>query len=297
MAKKGLGKGLGALIASNGTEPRYELVPLDRISPNPLQPRKRFVDADLEELAASILEHGVVQPVVVRPSGGGYELVVGERRWRACQKAGLPAIPAIIKDAGDPESLEVALIENLHREDLNGIEEASAYLQLMEEFDLTQEELSRRVGKSRSAVANSLRLLQLPLEAQAAVVAEEISAGHARALLGLQGDPGQMALLGRIIDEGLSVRQVEELVRRRLLALAEGGPAGTEREEPRRLDELAQRIAARLDARVKVFRGKRKGKIIIEFRNEKELDRLLEDLGVERDRPPEAAGAGQHAPR
>lgn len=281
MAKKGLGKGLGALIASNGTEPRYELVPLDRISPNPMQPRKRFVEADLEELAASILEHGVVQPVVVRPAGGGYELVVGERRWRACQKAGLSAIPAIVKDASDPESLEVALIENLHREDLNGIEEANAYLQLMEEFDLTQEELSQKVGRSRSAVANSLRLLQLPLEVQAAVVAEEISAGHARALLGLQGDAYQMALLGRIIDEGLSVRQVEELVRKRLLAMAEGGAVESKREKPQLLDDLAQRIAARLDARVKVFRGKRKGKIVIEYRNDKELARLLKDLGVD----------------
>jgi ParB family transcriptional regulator, chromosome partitioning protein len=281
MAKKGLGKGLGALIASNGTEPRYELVPLDRIVPNPMQPRKRFNEADLEELAASILEHGVVQPVVVRPAGGGYELVVGERRWRACQKAGLSAIPAIIKDASDPESLEVALIENLHREDLNGIEEANAYLQLMEEFDLTQEELSQKVGKSRSAVANSLRLLQLPLEVQAAVVAEEISAGHARALLGLQGDAFQMALLSRIIEEGLSVRQVEELVRKRLLAMAEGGAVETRREKPQVMDELAQRIAARLDVRVKVFRGKRKGKIVIEYRNDKELARLLKDLGVE----------------
>ncbi len=281
MAKKGLGKGLGALIASNGTEPRYELVPLDRIVPNPLQPRKRFNEADLEELAASILEHGVVQPVVVRPAGGGYELVVGERRWRACQKAGLSAIPAIIKDASDPESLEVALIENLHREDLNGIEEANAYLQLMEEFDLTQEELSQKVGKSRSAVANSLRLLQLPLEVQATVVADEISAGHARALLGLQGDAFQMALLSRIIEEGLSVRQVEELVRKRLLAMAEGGAVETRREKPQMMDELAQRIAARLDVRVKVFRGKRKGKIVIEYRNDKELARLLKDLGVE----------------
>lgn len=281
MAKKGLGKGLGALIASNGTEPRYELVPLDRISPNPLQPRKKFNETDLEELAASILEHGVVQPVVVRPAGGGYELVVGERRWRACQKAGLSAIPAIIKDASDPESLEVALIENLHRQDLNGIEEATAYLQLMEEFDLTQEELSQKVGKSRSAVANSLRLLQLPLEAQAAVVAEEISAGHARALLGLQGDAFQMVLLARVIEDGMSVRQVEEVVRKRLLAIAEGGGGGQKREKPQALDDLAQRIAARLDVRVKVLKGKRKGKIILEYRNEKELARLLADLGID----------------
>jgi ParB family chromosome partitioning protein len=281
MAKKGLGKGLGALIASNGSEPRYELVPLDRINPNPLQPRKKFNDADLEELAASILEHGVVQPVVVRPVGGGYELVVGERRWRACNKAGLSAIPAIIKDASDPESLEVALIENLHRQDLNGIEEATAYQQLTEEFDLTQEELAQKVGKSRSAIANSLRLLQLPVEIQAAVVAEEVSAGHARALLGMQGDVYQMALMRRIIEEGMSVRQVEEVVRKRLLAVAQGETGERQREKPVSLDDVARLIAARLDARVRVLKGKRKGKIVIEYRNDKELARLLADLGVE----------------
>jgi ParB family chromosome partitioning protein len=281
MAKKGLGKGLGALIASNGSEPRYELVPLDRINPNPLQPRKKFNDADLEELAASILEHGVVQPVVVRPVGGGYELVVGERRWRACTKAGLSAIPAIIKDASDPESLEVALIENLHRQDLNGIEEATAYQQLMEEFDMTQEELAQKVGKSRSAIANSLRLLQLPVEIQAAVVADEVSAGHARALLGMQGDVYQMALMRRIIEEGMSVRQVEEVVRKRLLAVAQGEAGERQREKPVSLDDVARLIAARLDARVRVLKGKRKGKIVIEYRNDKELARLLADLGVE----------------
>jgi ParB family chromosome partitioning protein len=281
MAKKGLGKGLGALIASNGTEPRYELVPLDRIVPNPLQPRKKFNDTDLEELAASILEHGVVQPVVVRPVGGDYELVVGERRWRACNKAGLSAIPAIIKDASDPESLEVALIENLHRQDLNGIEEATAYQQLMEEFDMTQEELAQKVGKSRSAIANSLRLLQLPVEIQAAVVADEVSAGHARALLGMQGDVYQMALMRRIIEEGMSVRQVEDVVRQRLLAVAQGETGERQREKPVSLDDIARLIAARLDARVRVLKGKRKGKIVIEYRNDKELARLLADLGVE----------------
>lgn len=281
MVKKGLGKGLGALIASNGTEPRYDLVPLDRISPNPLQPRKKFNDADLEELAASILEHGVVQPVVVRPVGDGYELVVGERRWRACHKAGISAIPAIIKDTSDPESLEVALIENLHRQDLNGIEEATAYQQLMEEFDLTQEELAQKVGKSRSAIANSLRLLQLPVEIQAAVVADEVSAGHARALLGLQGDIFQMALMRRIIEESMSVRQVEEVVRKRLLAVAQGETGERQREKPVSLDDLAMLIAAHLDARVRVLKGKRKGKIVIEYRNDKELARLLVGLGID----------------
>ncbi len=279
MVKKGLGKGLGALISSSqlGEEPRYEMIPPDSITPNPLQPRKRFKEENMEELVASIREHGVVQPVVVRPVGAKYELIVGERRWRAAQLAGLNAIPAIVKDASDPEALEVALIENLHREDLNGIEEATAYQQLIEEFNLTQDELSAKLGRSRPAIANTLRLLQLPLEIQAAVVAEEITAGHARALLGLQGDPYQMVLAERIIEENLSVRQVEEIVRKRIAG--EVG-AGRKREKPQPVMELAQKIGARLGARVKVLRGKRKGKIIIEYRNEKDLKRILSELGL-----------------
>jgi ParB family chromosome partitioning protein len=281
MAKKGLGKGLGALIASNGAEPRYELIPLDRIKPNPMQPRKKFSDAELEELAASILEHGVVQPVVLRPAAGGYELIVGERRWRAAGRAGLGSIPAIIKESGDSEALEEALIENLHRQDLNGIEEANAYQQLIEEFGLTQEELSQKVGKSRSAISNALRLLQLPVEIQAAVVAEEISAGHARALLSLQGDAFQAELARRIIEEGLSVRQAEEAARQRLLALSEGRGDRPKKEKPVRLVDLESRLSTRLGARVRVFKGKRKGRIVVDFRNEKELARILSDLGVE----------------
>ncbi len=282
MVKKGLGKGLGAIIASNGAEPRYEMVPLDRIKPNPMQPRKKFNEADLEELAASILEHGVVQPVVLRPAAGGYEHIVGGRRWRAAGRAGLSAIPAIIKDAGNPEALEEALIENLHRQDLNGIEEANAYQQLIDEFGLTQEELSQKVGKSRSAIANALRLLQLPVEIQAAVVAEEISAGHARALLALQGDSFQATLARRIIEEGMSVRQTEEEVRKRLLAVAEGKKERAEaRPRPVRLDGVESALMARLGAKVRVFKGKRKGRIVIDFRNEKDLARLLSELGVE----------------
>ncbi len=281
MAKKGLGKGLSALIASNGAEPRYEMVPLDRIKPNPLQPRKTFDDEGLEELAASILEHGVVQPVVVRPCPGGYELVVGERRWRAALKAGVSSIPAVVRDTSDPQALEVALIENLHREDLNAIEEAGAYRQLMEDFGLTQEELSQRLGKSRPAISNTLRLLQLPLEIQAAVVAGELSAGHARSLLALQGDPYQGELARRIIDEGLSVRQAEELARRHLLKAAEGGAPSSKKTKPVRLEELESIISARLGSKVRVFRGRRKGRIVIDFRNDRELARLLAELGVQ----------------
>jgi ParB family chromosome partitioning protein len=256
------------------------MIPLDSIRPNPLQPRKRFSDEQMGELVNSIRQHGVVQPVVVRPAGTGYELVVGERRWRAAQMAGLHALPAIIKDASDPETVEVALIENLHREDLNAIEEANAYQQLLEEFNLTQEELSQKVGKSRPAIANTLRLLQLPVEIQAAVVAGELAAGHARALLGLQGDAQQMVLARRIIEEGLSVRQAEELVKKRIEDL-QAGEQRKKREKPVPRDELAKRITAWLGTRVRVLQGKRKGKIIIEYRNQKELARILAELGVD----------------
>jgi len=288
MAKRGLGKGLGALISSStaAEQPRYEMIPVDSISPSPLQPRKKFKEESLEELAASLREHGVVQPIIVRPSGTGYELLVGERRWRAAQLAGLKSIPAVVREAEPSECLQVALVENLHRDDLNGIEEASAYRQLMEEFGLTQEEISQKVGKSRSAVANALRLLQLPVEIQASVVAEEISAGHARALLALQGDPYQETLLKRIIEEGLSVRETEELVRRRLKGA--GAEKGAAREKPKQLQHYAELISASLQARVKVVQGKRKGKIVIEFKGEKDLRRLLKEIGVQLEE--EAAG-------
>ena len=270
---------MGALITSSvsAEQARQEMIPVDSISPNPLQPRKRFKEESLEELAESLKEHGVVQPVIVRPSGTGYELLVGERRWRAAQKAGIKAIPAVIREAEASQCLEVALVENLHRDDLNGIEEATAYRQLMEDFGLTQEEISQKVGKSRSAVANSLRLLQLPVEVQASVVAEEISAGHARALLALQGDPYQGVLLQRIVEEDLSVRQTEDLVRKRL----EGEDERREKKEkPKLLEGYADVISASLQAKVKVVQGKRKGKIIIEFKGEKDLQRILKEIGV-----------------
>ncbi len=286
MAKRGLGKGLGALISSSaaGEQPRYEMIPVDSISPSPLQPRKKFREDSLEELAASLKEHGVVQPVIVRPSGAGYELLVGERRWRAAQLAGLQSIPAVIREAEPSECLQVALVENLHRDDLNGIEEATAYRQLIEEFGMTQDEVAQKVGKSRSAVANALRLLQLPVEIQASVVAEEITAGHARALLALQGDPYQGELLRRIIEEGLSVRETEELVRRRLSGA--GAEKGRSRERPIQLQHYAELISASLQARVKVVQGKRKGKIVIEFKGEKDLKRLLREIGVQVEETP-----------
>ncbi|MDD3718244.1 MAG: ParB/RepB/Spo0J family partition protein [Actinomycetota bacterium] len=278
MAKKGLGKGLGALITTStaAEQPRHEMIPIDSISPNPMQPRRRFNEESLEELAASLKEHGLVQPIIVRPKGTGYEILVGERRWRAAQLAGAKSIPAVIRDAEASECLQIALVENLHRDDLNGIEEATAFRQLIEDFGLSQDEVAQKVGKSRSAVANSLRLLQLPVEVQATIVAEEITPGHARALLALQGDPYQAALLQRIIEEDLSVRQTEEVARARLV----GSGDATQREKPQSLGEYAELISASLGTKVKVMQGKRKGKIIIEFKGEKDLRRLMAELGV-----------------
>ncbi|MDY6795616.1 MAG: ParB/RepB/Spo0J family partition protein [Actinomycetota bacterium] len=277
MAKRALGKGLGALISSSTSaeQPRHEMIPVDSICPNPLQPRRRFNEEALEELAASLEEHGVVQPVIVRPVGTNYELLVGERRWRAAKIVGFGSIPAIVREAEASESLQIALVENLHRDDLNGIEEATAYRQLIEDFELSQDEVADKVGRSRPAVANALRLLQLPVEVQAAVVAEEISSGHARALLGLQGDPYQAVMLQNIIEEGLSVRQTEDIVRNHLSGEVEEREA---KEKPQNLFEVAEFLSASLKARVKVVQGKRKGKIIIEFKGQKELGRLLEDI-------------------
>jgi ParB family chromosome partitioning protein len=278
MAKKGLGKGLGALITTStaAEQPRHEMIPIDSISPNPAQPRRRFNEESLEELAASLKEHGLVQPIIVRPAGTGYEILVGERRWRAAKLAGAKSIPAVIRDAETPECLQLALVENLHRDDLNGIEEATAYRQLMEEFGMSQDDVAQKVGKSRSAVANALRLLQLPVEVQATVVAEEITPGHARTLLALQGDPYQAVLLQRIIEDDLSVRQTEEIARKRL----GGGEEQPQREKPQSLSEYAELISASLKAKVRVMQGKRKGKIIIEFKGEKDLQRLLTEIGV-----------------
>ncbi len=278
MAKRGLGKGLSALIDSAGaaSEARYEYLPLDSIAPNRLQPRKTFSEEGLRELADSVREHGIVQPVVVRPVGEGYELVVGERRWRAAQAAGLTSIPAIVKDSPDQQSLQVALIENLHREDLNCIEAANAYSQLLEDFSMTQEEIGRRLGKSRSAITNTLRLLQLPVEIQAAVVAGELSEGHARALLGLAESPAQARLAARIIEEGLSVREAEEEVRR--VRAGEARKAEQQAEpKPRaqRLEDVERLLCASLKAKVFVYQSKRKGRMVIEFNGEDDLERIL----------------------
>jgi ParB family transcriptional regulator, chromosome partitioning protein len=278
VAKRGLGKGLDVLIGSAAAAEgnRLEDIPVKDIRPNPRQPRKKFDPEALEEMTHSVETFGVVQPVIVRPVGATYELIAGERRWRAAQEAGLEKIPAVIRQSTEIDSLEMALIENLHRSDLNGIEEANAYQQLLEDFAITHEELSKRVGKSRAAITNTLRLLQLPPRIQREVVDDRISTGHARALLSFQEDPDrQDTVCSRIIAEGLSVREVEDLAKGRE---EEAEPQAVEGRvktpPPEEAVEIFSRLQEALEARVRGSVGKRKGRLVIEFRNMGDLRRI-----------------------
>ncbi|MEZ5376706.1 MAG: ParB/RepB/Spo0J family partition protein [Acidimicrobiales bacterium] len=260
-------------------------VPISAIAANEFQPRSRFDEEALVSLTESIRELGVLQPILVRRSGADrYELIAGERRWRAARRAGLAAVPAVVRDADDKTSLEHALVENLHREDLNALEEAAAYQQLIDDFSLTQEEVAKRVGKSRSAVANTLRLFQLPTSVQKLVASGELSAGHARALLALPDRTAQQELAARCVDDGLNVRQVEELVRQRQ-ADDEASEAPAERKEraigqtrPAALLELEELLGAHLDTRVGVAMGKSKGRMTIEFADLEDLERIYQVL-------------------
>jgi ParB family transcriptional regulator, chromosome partitioning protein len=297
--KRGLGKGLGALIptgpplplgggldpAQAGSQLRIsgaylEEIPVSAIVANPRQPRQAFDDESLAELAASIETVGLLQPVIVRRSGGGsYQLIMGERRWRASQLAGMDVVPAIVRETSDDEMLRNALIENLHREQLNPLEEAAAYQQLLDDFAATHEELARRVGRSRPHISNTIRLLSLPPAVQKRVAAGVLSAGHARALLAVEDPVAQEELAHRIVAEGLSVRAVEEIV-------AVGGRAGKDK-KPRRsgpapvapgLKDLADRLSDIFDTRVKVELGQRKGKIVVEFATLDDLERIVRSM-------------------
>lgn len=291
MARKGLGKGLDILIGSAAAAEGQQLkeIPIKDIIPNPRQPRKRFDPEAIENMAQSVREFGVLQPVVVRAVGTDYELVAGERRWRAAQRAGLEKIPAIIRQSSEIDSLEVALIENIHRADLNGIEEANAYQQLLDDFGITHDELSRKVGKSRVSISNTLRLLQLPASVQKEVSEGRISQGHARAILQLRGDQrAQEELCTRILNEGLSVRQTEELAGLASGPFAEIHPEAEPVDEekanegpsalPGELTAICSHLSDMLDARVKGAMGKRKGKLIIEFRGLEDLKRIFENI-------------------
>jgi ParB family chromosome partitioning protein len=252
-------------------------VPVEQVRPNPRQPRQVFDEDALAELTHSVREFGVLQPVVVRDAGDGYELIMGERRLRAAQAAGLASIPAIVRDTEDDAMLRDALLENIHRASLNPLEEAAAYQQLLEEFGATHEELASRIGRSRPQISNTIRLLNLPVPVQRRVAAGVLTAGHARALLGLEDREQQEELAARIVAEGLSVRATEELV-----ALAAAGhDRGPARRAPRRtftapaVAELANKLSDAFDTRVKVDLGRRKGRITVEFASIDDLERII----------------------
>ncbi|WP_229022926.1 ParB/RepB/Spo0J family partition protein [Actinomarinicola tropica] len=281
--RSGLGKGLGALIPSDVTETDSALreIPLSQIEPNKYQPRGTFDEESLVSLTASVRELGVLQPVLVRQvEERRYELIAGERRWRAAKRAGLPTIPALVKQADDVASLEQALVENLHRADLNPIEEAAAYQQLIDEFDLTQEQVATRVGKSRPTVANALRLFQLPPSIQKLLIEGRLSGGHARALLGTPDRAFQEALAARAADGGMTVREVEEAVRTRteldedVAPAPEPEPTGGRRLRPPGLLELEELLSEHLDTRVRVSMGAKRGKVVVEFATLEDLERI-----------------------
>jgi len=277
--KKGLGKGLSALIANaeSPQEPSHLLVDIEKISPNTLQPRVAFDEVKIDELAASIRDQGVIQPLLVRRTSTGYELIAGERRLRAALRAGLSKVPVVVREASDNDSLQLALVENLQREDLNAIEEAQAYRRLQEEFRLAQEEIAQKVGKSRPAVANALRLLQLPEEVQREVTSGSLSPGHARALLSLERAALMSAAMREVIAKGLSAREVERLVRRlkgirRLKRAAAIDPD---------LRSFTEKLQRRLGTKVRVVQRGNRGKIEIDYYSLTDLERISRVIGVE----------------
>ena len=284
--RSGLGKGLAALIPSEaGADASASLqdVPVTAIEPNPNQPRIHFDEESLADLAASIRELGVLQPVLVRAvEDGRYRLIAGERRWRAARRAGLDTIPAIVRDTDDLGSIEQALVENLHRQDLTALEEAAAYQQLIEDFNLTHDVVATRVGKSRVAVTNTLRLLQLPPTIQHLLADGRLSAGHARALLGTPDRGFQEALARRTVAEHLSVRNVEEAIRAHAsgadrVAAAPAKPSPSSPRQPLRppgLLELEELLSDYLDTRVSVSMGASRGKLVVEFATLEDLERI-----------------------
>ena len=281
--RSGLGKGLGALIPTDldTEESVFQEIDISHIVPNPYQPREHFDEETLVSLAASIAEVGVVQPVIVRKALGGYEIIAGERRWRAAQRAGLRNVPALVRDADDKGALEAAVVENVHRQDLNALEEAAAYRQLMEDFGLTQEDVAARVGRSRSAVANTVRLLNLVPAVQRLVVEGHLSAGHGRAVLTLGDETAQQALAEEIVREGLTVREAERRAAE-IHATSEeqaatdpsddGEPTADEMKAG--ILELEDLLSTKLDTRVSVKLGKSRGRITIQFSGLADLERI-----------------------
>ena len=307
----GLGRGLDALIPSSPQEdrqkpaqptdqepavtgdaaepsgPTFEQLLIDRIDPNPRQPRESFNEESLQELTTSIEAVGVLQPIVVRPSGERYQIVMGERRVRAARSAGLDRIPAIVRTTEDDQLLRDALLENVHREDLNPLEEAAAYEQLLLDFGITQEELAARLGRSRPVIANAMRLLRLPGSVQRRIAAGTLSAGHARAVASLEDPVQQERLADRVVAEGLTVRMAEELAQRIKNGEPLLGPDERARVRVRPamqapgMVDLAERLSDRLETRVRVQLGKRKGKVLIEFATLDDLQRICDAIGLE----------------
>ena len=286
MAKRGLGKGLGTLF-ENGTEDVESEqksgivnIKINSVEPNKNQPRKTF-DADkIDVLAESIKEHGLIQPIIVTEGKNGiYTIVAGERRWRAAKKAGLKEIPSVIKEYTDEEVAEIALIENLQREDLNPIEEALGYRLLLEDFNLTQELISQRIGKSRSAIANSLRLLSLDDQIKKLLISGEISSGHARAILSVESSELRLALVKRIIEDNLNVRQTEELAKQLNKKRVKKVKKDTSANDIA-IEDLENRIASVLGTKVKISHSPKKGKIEIEYYGNDDLDRILNMLNL-----------------
>lgn len=280
MQKKGLGRGLSALIPA-APEPKQESanleIDVERITPSPFQPRRSFDEAKIEELASSIRNQGIIQPLVVRPKADQFELIAGERRWRAAIKAGLSHVPVVVRQASDHEALQLALVENLQREDLNPIEEANGYKRLQEEFRWSQEEMAERVGKSRPAITNSIRLLALPTEVQREVALGNLPAGQARALLGLQTEPLILSACREVIAKGLSTRETEKLVRylmsgrkrRRQVPLIDPD-----------LRSIVEELQRSLGTRVRLIPKARsaKGKIEIEYYTAPDLERIVHTI-------------------
>ncbi len=277
--------------------PPYFEAPLDRIDPNPRQPREAFAEETLEELSDSIRAVGVLQPIVIRPVGDRFQIIMGERRVRAARMAGLATIPAVVRVTEDHHLLRDALIENVHREDLNPLEEAAAYAQLLNDFSVTQEELASRIGRSRPAISNAMRLLRLPASVQLRIAAGTLSAGHARAVARLTDPEQQERLADRIVAQGMTVRQAEELARRVEMgeSLLDGEARRRTRPVPQApgMVDLAERLSDRLETRVRVQLGKRKGKVMIEFATLDDLKRICDAIGLNPDDLSQIANDGQ----
>jgi ParB family chromosome partitioning protein len=274
--QQGLGRGLAALIPQRPNTAGSVEIPIARIRPNPRQPRQRIGQVELETLAASIVAHGVLQPILVIETIDGYQLVAGERRLRASQLAGLDRIPAIIRQLADRDQLELALVENLQREDLGPLEEANAFRSLVDDFGMSQEEIATRVGRARSTVANTLRLLELDERVQATLSEGSISEGHARALGGLAADQ-QARVVPTVVDQALSVRQTEELVRRLREPRRIAADAAPRRLEPE-LEQLEEELRRSLGTKVTLARSRRGGRIVIEYYSDEELSQLYDRL-------------------